>query len=247
MVNDLMDSYALRARYAPALITFFPSILFISLLIRKIGFNTEIIIGSSLLSGISLPLLLSEICRGNGKKLQDKNYDKWSGEPTTILLKKQNNHFDEVTKEKIYYFIYKDFGINLNLDNSDHNISNAVKRIIKYLRDNKKDELLQIHNIEYGFSRNLAGSNFLFAIQAAFLCIITYVYYFLNNSYTSINLTDDSNIVPLLFLLMLLLSLILENYYYPSMVKSNAFRYAETLLESYYSYSMNKHKESSIL
>ena len=112
--------------------------------------------------------------------------------------------------------------------------------MISYLRDNKKDKLLQVHNTEYGFSRNLAGSNFLFSVQAFLLFIITYLYYLLNDSYVSINPTNYSIVIPLTFLLMLLLSILLGKYYYPSMVKSNAFRYAETLLESYYSYSRNQ-------
>lgn len=242
MVNNFIDSYTLKARYAPSLITFFPLILFISFLISKLGFSTDIIIGSTFLSSVSLPLLLSEICRAQGKKLENINYKEWSGKPTTILLRIDDNHLDEVTKEKIYKFIYSDFEIDLKLDNSDHNISNAVKRIISYLRDNKKDDLLQVHNTEYGFSRNLVGSNFLFSVQAFVLFSITFLYYLLSDSYVSINLTNYNVIIPLIFLLMLLLSIILGKYCYPSMVKSNAFRYAETLIESYYSFSRIQHE-----
>lgn len=240
MVDNLLDSYTLKARYAPALITFLPSIIFISLFVYKLGFSTEIIIGSTFLSGVSLPLLLSEICRVQGKKLENKNYNKWSGKPTTILLRKYDDHFDKVTQKKIYNFIYNDFEIDLISDNSDQNISNAVNRIISYLRDNKKDKLLQAHNTEYGFSRNLAGSNFLFSVQALVLFIITFSYYLLNGSYVTIDPISYNVIIPLIFLLMLLLSIILGICYYPSMVKNNAFRYAETLLESYYSQSRNQ-------
>jgi len=240
MENNLLDSYELKARYAPALITFLPSILFISILIYKLGLSTEVIIGSTILSSLSFPLFVSEICRTQGKKLEEKNYKEWSGKPTTILLRKNNSHFDEITKKKIYNFIYNDFGIDLELDNSDHNISNAVKRIISYLRDNKKGKLLQTHNIEYGFSRNLAGSNLLFSTQSISLFLITFFYYLLNDSYDSINFTNYSVIIPLTFLLLFLLSILLGNYYYPLMVKNNAFRYAETLLESYYSHSRNQ-------
>lgn len=234
MKNNLFDAYAMKARYVPAIITFFPSVLFISLICYKVGFSTDKIIGFTALSA-ALPLLFSEICRVQGKKLEAKNYNEWSGKPTTILLRRSDDHFSKVTKEKIYAFIYDDFGIDLKADNSDSNISEAVFLIIEYMRNKKNYELLQTHNVEYGFSRNLAGSNILFSIQSLLFFFITGAYYFLNGSYIAITeIATENVIVPVTFLMLFIISLILRFYYYPSMVKNNAFQYARTLLQSYY-------------
>lgn len=234
MKNELFDAYAMKARYVPAIITFFPSVLFISLICYKISFSTDKIICFTALSA-SLPLLFSEICRVQGKKLEVKNYNKWSGKPTTILLRRSDGNFSEVTKEKIYAFIYDDFGIDLKANNSDDNISEAVYLIIENMRKKKNYELLQTHNIEYGFSKNLAGSNILMSIQSLLFFFITGVYYFFDGSYTAINeVLNETVIVPIAFLVLFIISLILQFYYYPLMVKNNAFQYARTLLQSYY-------------
>lgn len=231
MLSEFIDPYVIKARYAPALLTLFPLIIFLSLVLNKLNFGNTTILFISILEGLVFPLFISEICRNYGTKLERKNYDKWGGKPTTILLRMSDDSFDDVTKSRLYDYIGSQFSIDLKSDNSDRNISNAINRI-KSIFHKKNDSLLDKHNVEYGYVRNLAGCNKILFVESFILLVITTVYIIYNKSYQSAFYESIS--VICFFLLSLALSIILGRWVYPEMVKDRAFRYARTLIESYY-------------
>lgn len=235
-VGNLIDSYTLKARYTPALLTLFPSIIFLSLVIIKLNFDIRTILVSSVFESLVFPMFFSEICRNQGKKQEEKNYKKWKGKPTAILLRIQDNSYDDVTKDKLYENIKLHFNIDLKSDNSDKNISNAVDHIKSIFHKNN-DKLLDEHLVEYGFVRNLAGCNFLLLIQSLILLITVSGYIYYNCSYE--NFPYESIIIVMIYLLLSILSIILGKFVYPKMVKDRAFRYAKTLIETYYRESNN--------
>lgn len=238
-VMTIIDSYTIKARFAPALFNLFPSILFLSLVLNKLNLNLNMVLGSTLFSSLVLPIFFSEMCRIYGKILEKRNYEKWGGKPTTILLRSSDNSFDNATKKKLYAFIYNDFGIDLGTDNSDENINNAKDRIISYFHKNK-DELLTKHKIEYDFTRNLAGSNNFFILESLLFSVALGTYYIIKGD----EITSLEDVILLLtFPTLFIVSYYLEKYVYPELVKDRAFIYAKTLINSYYRESNNLKKQ----
>lgn len=226
------DKYTLKARIAPAVINCLPLIILLTVMERQLNLDLQSIVGFTLLSTVAIPYFLSEVMRNGGKKLETKNYRKWGGIPTTILLRQGDTEYDVTTKNRIYDFIYSDFEIDLQRDNSDGNISNAVKHIIS-LFHRQKDDLLLTHNIDYGFARNLAGGSTFLLIQLAIGALIVianaYLHWSADNGYWVIGV-----------LVALGVSVVLKTKVYPFMVRDRAFRYARTLIDLYYYHKTNR-------
>ncbi|OPY57494.1 MAG: hypothetical protein A4E55_01609 [Pelotomaculum sp. PtaU1.Bin035] len=225
-LSNLLDDYTIKARLVPALINVSPIIVAISLILHHQNFDVTIILGSATFSSLVIPLFLAEVFRIKGVEIENKNYQKWGGKPTTIILRRTDKEYDDASKNQIYKFIKEDFQIDLFNDSSDQNISNAIKHIIAYFHRNP-DDLLRQHNVEYGLVRNLAGGvNFLIT-QLIFWLLFTGYRLYLEQSWTSIYVT-------IAVLVLLALVLILKYRIYPFMINSRAFRYARTLIELYY-------------
>ncbi|MGI6491374.1 MAG: hypothetical protein ACOX0T_02970 [Pelotomaculum sp.] len=225
-LSNLLDDYTIKARLVPALINISPIIIAISLVLSYLNFDIKIILGSATFSSLVIPLFLTEVFRTKGVKIEENNYKKWGGKPTTIILRRADQEYDDVSKSKIYSFIKDDFEIDLFKDPSDHNISNAVKHIIAYFHRNP-DALLRQHNIEYGLVRNLAGGiNFLITQLIIWLLFAVYRLY--------IDQTWTSSYVTIAILTLLTLALVLKYRVYPFMITNRSYRYARTLIELYY-------------
>ena len=225
-LSNLLDDYTIKARLVPALINVSPIIVAISLFLHNLKFDITVILGSTIFSSLVIPLFLAEIFRIKGVEFENKNYEKWGGKPTPLLLRRSDQEYDDVTKNKIYNFIKEDLQIDLFTNSSDHNISNAVKHIIAYFQRNS-DKLLFQHNIEYGLVRNLIGGvNFLNSQLILWLLFTCYQLY-MNQSWTNIYLT-------IFALVLLTIALILKYKIYPFMIKNRSYRYAKTLIELYY-------------
>lgn len=147
------------------------------------------------------------------------------------MLRESNNFFDNTTKNNLYQFILKDFAIDLKTENSDENIKDAVSLINSYFNKNK-DDLLTAHKTEYGFIRNLAGSNVFLSVQLFAYSIILFVYYYFYRHHLDFSL--GFIIILIICPLLLILSLILGKYVYPNTVKDREYTYAKTLLITYY-------------
>ena len=229
---NIFDKYTMKARIAPAVIICLPLIILLTVLVNQLNLNLESIIGFTVLSTVAIPYFLSEIIRNGGKKLEVINYQKWGGKPTTILLRQNDTEYDVITKNRIYDFIFSDFEIDLKMDNSDGNISNAVKHIIS-LFHRRKDDLLLTHNIDYGFARNLAGGSTFLLIQLAAGALIAIVNAYFHRS-------ADNGYWVIGVLVALGIAVVLKSKVYPYMVRDRAFRYARTLIDLYYYHKTNQ-------
>ena len=233
----MFDKYTLKARIAPAVINCLPLIILLTVLVKQLNLDLKSIIGFTVLSTVAIPYFLSEIIRNGGKKLEVINYQKWGGIPTTILLRQSDTEYDVITINRIYDFISSDFEIDLRTDNSDGNITNAVKHIISMFH-RQKDDLLLTHNIDYGFARNLAGGSTLLFIQLAVGTLIAIVNAYFHRS-------TDNGYWTIGVLVALGIAVVLRSKVYPYMVRDRAFRYATTLIDLYYYHKTNQVRPST--
>jgi len=239
-----VDSYDLKARYAPGLLLALPV-----LLTMWTCFNTEIKEISNFIGALLSATLiygLSVIVRGMGKRLEPKLKEKWGGFASTIIVT-QNDH--TIGKElKRQYLEAASAYLKLpipSLEEEENNpeqaremIDQLFNRIKGVIRQEEKDGLWSIANAEYGFARNLYGSRTIWLI----LCV-------LSTLVSGIFLYVDSGklvLIGIIFNGLLLASCIIFGWFIlPRYTKEVAFRYAEHSWESFYNISQKKPKRDN--
>ena len=167
------NSYYLKARLFPTVLTSIPAIIIYNKFIAVIYHDKleNIYAGLPTITDVifsgAIIFLLVQINRFLSKELFQRLYFKDEIKmPTTNLLLKSNNELEPSIKQKLEDKIKNKFEISLlplNEEIADETrarklIVTTVSQIRNLLRDNSM--LLQ-HNIEYGFFRNLIGGSFL--------------------------------------------------------------------------------------
>lgn len=164
-----IDSYSLKARYAPALITIVVPVatinhFFVSEeLYKYLNSMAGIKITSNVAISAILLYFLSEVGRIVGKNIFEKILFKdESRMPTTNLLMYSDETYSHQHKKKFREKVLKDLGIELpTLEEESKNESEARKRIVEVVALIRKklhlNSFLLQHNIEYGAMRNLVG------------------------------------------------------------------------------------------
>ena len=167
------NSYYLKARLFPTVLTSIPALIIFNKFIAVIYHDKldNIYAGLPTITDVifsgAIIFLLVQINRFLSKELFQRLYFKDEIKmPTTNLLLKSNNELEPSIKQKLEDKIKNKFEISLlplNEEIADETrarklIVTTVSQIRNLLRDNSM--LLQ-HNIEYGFFRNLIGGSFL--------------------------------------------------------------------------------------
>lgn len=214
-----IDDYALKARYAPALLTIIIPIMVFNHFFVSAEFSKFVgeFMGAKLISNLTISAVclyyLSEFGRIMGKNVFEKRYFRDESKmPTTNFLMHSDNTYSSEYKQKLRDHVHSEFGLglpNLNDEEADERaartrIVEAMALVRKKLKDN---EFLLQHNIEYGAMRNAIGGALLGAILS------------------SINIWFFSKVVPgelavtlsvvtlILYLLLLALSKVIVNFY----------------------------------
>lgn len=206
-----MNTYYLRARLFPSVITIIPFFIATNSIVVK-NYDEEL---SAILEvlpiltslGISLALifLLTQINRILSKEIFQRFYFKEeTNMPTTNFLLWEDDTFEEQIKKLIYEKIHSKYDITLMLpDEEIQDEGSARKRIVaavSQIRNGlRSNELLFQHNIEYGFFRNLLGGSviaFMFS-----LAIIAYSHWHSNENLFTIGI-----FLSIIYLLPILLS-----------------------------------------
>lgn len=164
-----LDSYSIKARYAPALVTIVVPVatfnhFFVSEEISQYldGMAGIKIASNITISGICL-YFLSEFGRVFGKNLFEKAFFKEESRmPTTNFLMYSDVTYSPQHKERIREKVRKDFGISLpSLEDESRSDGEARKRIVESMalirKMLHKNAFLFQHNVEYGSMRNLVG------------------------------------------------------------------------------------------
>ena len=214
-----IDAYALKARYAPALLTIIIPVMvfnhfFVSAEFSK--FAGELM-GAKLCSNLTISAVclyyLSEFGRIMGKNVIEKRYFRDESEmPTTNFLMHSDDTYSSEYKQKFRDGVHSEFGLglpNLNDEAADESatrarIVEAMALVRKKLKDN---EFLLQHNIEYGAMRNAIGG----ALLGAILSLIN-IWFF--SRIVPHELAVTLSVVTLiLYLLLLALSKVIVNFY----------------------------------
>jgi hypothetical protein len=167
-LDDIVDGYDLKARVAPTAITFLP-ILFTIYYCFPALYNSPFLAAGSGLISMALIYLCSMIVRFLGLREQDRLWRLWGGPPSTRFARYRDGRFNVEQKKRIRMALTKSFQLDLpsdeeelnNLKRTDEKIEKAFLEVKEYLRQHEQSGLVDKHNIEYGFVRNLYGGRFI--------------------------------------------------------------------------------------
>jgi len=163
-ISRFLDSYTRQARLYPALIVICPIALLI--LVWFPALWTTLGIVASVASSFGLSLLLSQVARDRGKRLEQWLFDSWGGKPSVALLRHRDARIDEHTKSRYRAFLSAQLPqLSLpaaaeeaaNLADADRAYQSATAWLLTQTRDTKRFAILFKENISFGFRRNLWG------------------------------------------------------------------------------------------
>ena len=161
-LTEFFDTYSLRARLRPALLTLFPALATAASLFPKTYETMGAGLGSLAVT-CGVLVLFAQVARYLGRKKEMKLYERWGGIPTTVLLRHRDTNLDPITKKRYHDFLVEHVSkLKLptakeekkNPVNADNCYRSATKWLLEYTRDRKRFPLVFEENINYGFQRN---------------------------------------------------------------------------------------------
>lgn len=231
-----LDSYEMKARIAPALLISLPV-----LVTLWSCYNTEFVSLSEIFKGIiSIVIVyaLSIIVRALGKKIEPKLWESWGGAPSTQIVSWRNDIIGDELKG-LYLQAVRD-KLKLPVPDKEDEEADPVKAgdllrqtfkgVQGIIRQKDKGGLWSVANADYGLSRNLLGSRFLWLLISVIMSLVSgyYLYSQYSNAVlvgTALNLTMD------------IAAIYVGWYILPAYSRAVAFRYAELAWESFYAMS----------
>jgi hypothetical protein len=229
-----MDKYTISARFYPSIIVVFP------LVVIGVSFSIDINkyyqILASLGISAALAYFISNLVRENGKKKENWLWNKWGGAPTSQLFSINNTTIDSISKKRIYSTMIELIPESASVitRNIENELNDLYKTWTKYLiaktRDNKIYSLLFKENINYGFRRNLWSMKVVAVLILITVLVANYVIVAMKIGFIKILSYSMSFYISELILFVLLviwLTLITTTW-----VQTQAFSYAERLIES---------------
>ena len=225
----LSDSYSIKARWLPALIAMAP--LLVAIAIPLSLFEITVPAGSLgaclLVAGM---YLASQAVRARGVSIQSALWWSWGGPPSTRFVRWRDDRFAYETKRMIHQVVLQRFGIHLltlpeelaRPEDTDLKIDQAFMQVRQVLRNEAgKDVVLNAHNAEYGFLRNLLGARSWMLGLAVVCSLAAAAAYWSEPRRTSV-------LVCLIELLLAACSILGGWYVMPALLKHSAERYAES-------------------
>lgn len=228
-----IDSYEMKARYAPALLLSLPVL--ISLWsCYQVEYTALSNVTNGILS-IVIIYVLSVVIRSLGRRAEPKLWASWGGAPSTVLVSWQDTRLGEELKG-LYLQAVRD-KLNLPVSSKEEEkadpgqaaklIDQAFQRIKGVIRQKDKEGLWSVANADYGFARNLYGSRVLWLLISSLMVILSA--YNLYSSFSNIIL------IGLIINLLFLFACIYFGWFIlPEYTKQVASRYAEHAWESFY-------------
>ena len=163
-ITQLLDPYARQARLYPALIVICPIALLIIVWFPALWTTLGTV--ASVASSFGLALLLAQVARDRGKRLESSLYDSWGGKPSVALLRHRDSRIDEHTKSRYRGFLHGQLP-ELKLptaeeegadpEAADRAYQSVTAWLLTQTRDTKRFSILFRENISFGFRRNLWG------------------------------------------------------------------------------------------
>ena len=183
---NLSDHYERKARFLPAVLSVLP------LLPVATTFGVPLLEWSKLLmAGVGLgavvAVALSHVASAFGNRLQDKLWPDWPHDaPTNRWLHPDEKSVSVQQKERWYQAIKSLVQIDIQKavdagepDELKATINDAVKALRSRIWKTSEAERAQLHNIDYGFARNLTGLRSVwttFALSSLVGCWYAYIW-----------------------------------------------------------------------
>ncbi|MEU5524957.1 hypothetical protein ABZ759_31010 [Streptomyces sp. NPDC047860] len=231
-----LDDYERRARLAPGLLVLLP----INVALAVLGHSKAPVV-VSVLTALSLaggPIVLAELVRHQGRKVQEKLWTSWGGSPTVQKLRLRQEGQNTLQREAWRKAVSSVTGMSLpsvrseraNPTRADEVIEVAVGQIRSLTRDESRFPLVRAENRSYGFHRNMYGIRWAGRTTAlmAVLGVVAYMWWLANIDHQP-SLTHVNVLTFLASMACLVMWCVL-----PSQVRMNdaAERYAYELLQA---------------
>lgn len=161
---SMFDTYTLRARLCPALLTGLPAAAVVGVLFPGIEWWHAGLMSTG--AAVGLTFLLAQMARSAGKRKEPALFQGWGGKPTTRYLRHRDSPLDRHTLARYHRNIEKlDPALRMpsleqeNADpaGADAAYEAATRMLIGKTRDTKRFRLLFKENVHFGFCRNLWG------------------------------------------------------------------------------------------
>jgi hypothetical protein len=232
IMNYPIDSYELRARYAPGFIISSPFLITLWTC-APTEFKDLSVFAGGIIS-IIFWYCLAMFVRYCGKTAEDELWNEWSGNPAARLLLWCDENIHDDLKKQYHSLIQKHLSLPLSSkgdENSDatnafNRAQQAFYRIRGILRKHDASGLWFVDLAEYGFARNLYGSRIVWRIVSISMLIVS----------GGFLIKQWNNLVFLGFLINC--SMLVSAFYFggkvmKKMAKDVALRYGQHSLESF--------------
>lgn len=165
-ILKVADPYERKARLFPALIVVLPIVILVMSL-NPVGEGWVTKFLSAGIVGGTLVLALAHLASAAGNRFSDRFWKKRDGLPTQRWLRRSDNSHSTQQKQQWYAAIKKLTGLDIPAavastpSEEEAIISDAVRQLRYRIRGKAEAKMVDKHNEEYGFARNLAGLRWL--------------------------------------------------------------------------------------
>jgi hypothetical protein len=176
---QLFDAYSLRARLQPALLCLLPMFITIATWFPALYKAAVALVG--LAAACGLTMLLAQIARLRGRRVEERLFSLWGGEPTTAWLRHCDHHLDTNTKARYYTCLAEGIPgweaptLQDEYERSaetDARYDSAARWLRERTRDKGRFSILFHENVNYGFRRNLYGLKPIGTVLAALTAVL---------------------------------------------------------------------------
>ena len=162
MFEMKFDGYTIQARLMPTYVTLLPLAIGLQVWLPGEAFLERF--GAILIAPALVAVLLTQLGRDRGYRLQKQLWADWGGAPTTQMLRHRRTDGNPVTR-RLHHTRIEQLFPDLHMPTPDQESANpeaadniyeaATKELIDATRDRDLFPLVYKENVNYGFRRNL--------------------------------------------------------------------------------------------
>jgi hypothetical protein len=219
------DAYERKARFFPAFLVGLPVVVFVmSLKLDGEGWVLKLLVAGG--AGTALVVALAHMSSAAGNRFGKKFWEARGGLPTMRWLRAADKTHSTQQKQQWYLAIKKLTALDIPQSVADHPdeedaiIDDAIRQLRYSIRGKALAKMVDKHNEEYGFARNLAGLRWPMlgtSLLAAIGCGVAWKF-------------DHGSVTGCVFAACLLAYAVVMFFWLPGYVERAGVRYAESLL-----------------
>jgi hypothetical protein len=173
-LTQLFDTYSLRARLQPALLSLLPLFVTIAAWFPALYEAAVALVGLAVACGLTM--LLAQLARLRGRRVEERLFSLWGGKPTTIWLRHRDDHLDAHTKARYHAYLTEhiaDWQVPTIQEEGQRSVETDARydSATRWLRERTRDKgrfpIIFHENVSYGFRRNLYGLKAIGMVLAA--------------------------------------------------------------------------------